>query len=59
MDRSSTFVGIFGEKSVEVAKELLTNALQSEDDDSIKTEIGQRLNCLSRNAVRKRLVSLS
>jgi hypothetical protein len=33
MDRSSTFVGIFGEKSVEVAKELLTNALKSEDDD--------------------------
>lgn len=46
MDRSSMFVGIFGEKCVEVAKELLTNALKSEDDDSIKLEIERRLKLL-------------
>jgi hypothetical protein len=47
MDQSSnTFVGIFGEKTVEVAKELMTNALKSENDDSIKTEIERRLKLL-------------
>ena len=43
---SSTFVGFFGDRSVEVAKHLLHEALEAEQDSDVKTEIERRLDSL-------------
>jgi len=42
----SVFARIFGENRVEVARRLLTSALESEKNSEIKTEIRQRLRTL-------------
>lgn len=39
----STFVGFFGDRSVEVAKQLLHEALETEQESDVKTEINRRL----------------
>ncbi len=43
---SSPFLRIFGDRSLEVAKTLLTDALQEEDDMDVKAEIKLRLKLL-------------
>ncbi len=45
-DSSNIFLRIFGNRSIEVAKTLLTDALQEEDDVEIKAEIKRRLKLL-------------
>jgi hypothetical protein len=40
------FSGIFGDKSLEVAKKLLTEALKSENDNNVRAEIERRLKLL-------------
>jgi hypothetical protein len=42
----SVFVKVFGDKSLELARELLTGALETEDDSEIKAEIERRLKLL-------------
>ncbi len=42
----SVFARIFGENRVEVARRLLTSALEAEKNSEIKTEIRQRLRIL-------------
>ncbi len=44
--QSSAFAKIFGDQSLQVAKKLLTDALENEDDTEIKTEIEKRLKLL-------------
>ena len=44
--QSSAFAKIFGDTSLQMAKKLLTEALETEDDSEIKTEIGKRLKLL-------------
>jgi len=44
--QSSAFAKIFGESSLQMAKKLLTEALEMEDDSEIKTEIAKRLKLL-------------
>ena len=43
---ANVFGGLFGDKSVDFAKELLNKALMSEKDDEVKTEIERRLKLL-------------
>lgn len=45
-NKPSKFATTFGEKSLTVAKKLLTDALKSEDDPNIKAEIERRLKLL-------------
>jgi hypothetical protein len=45
----STFTKFFGNKSLETAIRLLTEALKKEDDSEIKAEIERRLNLLEPN----------
>ncbi len=47
----TAFQKIFGEKSVEQAKALLTQALEVEDDSEIRAEIERRLNLLKPKTV--------
>jgi hypothetical protein len=47
----STFTKFFGNKSLETARRLLTEALKTEDDSEIKAEIARRLNLLEPNPV--------
>ena len=42
-DKHSAFVKLFGDKSVELASQLLTDALETETDIETKAEIGRRL----------------
>ena len=42
----SVFVGIFGDRSLEQARALLTGALLTEDDSEVKAEIERRLKLL-------------
>jgi hypothetical protein len=44
--QSSAFAKIFGDESLKMAKKLLTEALEAEDDSEIKTEIAKRLKLL-------------
>ena len=44
--QSSAFAKIFGDQSLQVAKKLLTDALENEDDTEIKSEIEKRLKLL-------------
>jgi hypothetical protein len=43
---SSVFAKIFGEKRLELAKQLLNSALQTEADTDVKAEIKERLKLL-------------
>lgn len=43
---TNVFGGLFGDKSVDFAKQLLNKALMSEKDDEVKTEIERRLKLL-------------
>ena len=43
---ASVFVKIFGDKSVEQARALLTGALETESDSEVKAEIARRLKLL-------------
>jgi hypothetical protein len=45
----STFTKFFGNKSLEIARGLLTESLKKEDDSEIKAEIERRLNLLEPN----------
>lgn len=47
----STFTKFFGNKSLETAKKLLTEALKTEDDSEIKAEIERRLDLLEPNPI--------
>jgi hypothetical protein len=47
----SVFTKLFGNKSLETARRLLTEALKTEDDSEIKVEIARRLNLLEPNPV--------
>jgi hypothetical protein len=47
---SSAFTKFFGNKSLETARGLLTEALKTEGDSEIKAEITRRLNLLDPNA---------
>jgi hypothetical protein len=47
----NTFTKFFGNKSLETARRLLTEALKTEDDSEIKAEIARRLNLLEPNPV--------
>ena len=47
----SAFTKFFGNKSLETARRLLTEALKTEDDSEIKAEIARRLNLLESNPV--------
>lgn len=42
----SVFTKVFGNHSLELAKQLLTKALEKEDDSEVKAEIEKRLNLL-------------
>jgi hypothetical protein len=42
-DKHSVFVKLFGDKSVELASQLLTDAFEAETDVKTKAEIGRRL----------------
>jgi hypothetical protein len=42
----SIFLQVFGDKSIEQAKALLTGALETEDDSEVKAEIERRLKLL-------------
>ena len=42
-DKQSVFVKLFGDKSIELASQLLTDALGTETDIETKAEIGRRL----------------
>ena len=43
---TSAFMRVFGDKSLEMARELLTGALETEDDPEVKAEIERRLKLL-------------
>jgi hypothetical protein len=43
---SNVFMKVFGDKSVEMAKKLLADALRREDDSNVKSEIERRLKLL-------------
>ena len=45
----NAFTKFFGNKSLKIARGLLTEALKTEDDSEIKTEITRRLNLLDPN----------
>jgi hypothetical protein len=45
----SAFTKLFGNKSLKIARELLTASLKKEHDSEIKTEIKRRLNLLEPN----------
>jgi hypothetical protein len=45
----NAFTKFFGNKSLETAQTLLTDALKAEDDSEIKAEITRRLNLLDPN----------
>jgi hypothetical protein len=45
----SAFTKLFGNKSLKIARELLTECLKTEHDSEIKTEIKRRLNLLEPN----------
>jgi len=47
----STFTKCFGNKSLDTARRLLTEALKTEGDSEIKAEIARRLNLLEPNPV--------
>jgi hypothetical protein len=51
MKGSSTFVRFFEDKSLEVAKQLLVDALKSENDSEVKKEIARRLKHLDSASV--------
>ncbi len=48
-NNSSAFGTLFGERSIEVAVELLNAALKSENDKSVKDEIERRMKLLAPN----------
>ena len=48
---SSVFTKVFGNKSLKIARGLLTESLNKEDDSEIKAEIARRLNLLEPNPV--------
>lgn len=45
-EKAGSFSGIFGDKSCEVAKKLLIDALKSENDNNVRVEIERRLKLL-------------
>ena len=48
---SNVFEGLFGDRSVDFAKELLDKALKSESDADVKTEIERRLKLIDSKQV--------
>ena len=54
---SSKFLAIYGEKSSKLAIELLTNALRSEKDLAVRSEIEKRLNALQPMPIKAKCVS--
>jgi len=55
--KPSNFAQIFGDKSIEQAKALLKNALESEQDSDVKAEIERRLSLLEPEQVRQIICS--
>ncbi len=51
----SKFSEIFGKNTIQVAKQLLVDALEDEDDDNIKHEIERRLEILEPHLVYNRV----
>jgi hypothetical protein len=51
--KASFFEKRFGDKSLEVAKQLLTDALKSEEDEDVRGEIEQRLKLLAPQTARR------
>ena len=51
INSDNVFTRFFGNKSLETARGLLTEALKTEDDPEIKAEIERRLNLLEPNPV--------
>lgn len=49
---ANVFGGLFGDKSVDFAKELLNKALKSENNAEVKTEIERRLRLIDSKQVR-------
>ena len=59
-EERSTFVRVFGDKSLEVAKQLLFDALKAEEDSEVRVEIERRLKLLDpESACEKICVSCS
>jgi hypothetical protein len=52
-DKHSVFVKLFGDKSVELAGQLLTDALETETDVETKAEIGRRLKIIRSPSVNR------
>ncbi len=53
--KDTTFEKIFGDQSLEVAKRILSNALESEDDAEVREEIEKRLTFLNPNSMLHRV----
>jgi hypothetical protein len=51
----NTFMRVFGDKSLEMAKKLLVDALEAEDDSDVKGEIERRLKLLEPKPVREKV----
>ncbi len=52
---NSKFSEIFGKNNVEIAKKLLTETLEKEDDDELKREVERRLKLLEPNTTYKKM----
>ena len=52
--KSNRFEGIFGNRSFEVAKKMLTEALESESDNNVRNEIERRLKLLDPESSREK-----
>ncbi len=53
--KDTTFEKIFGDQSLEVAKRILSSALESEDDAEVREEIEKRLTFLNPNSMLQRV----
>jgi hypothetical protein len=53
-NKTTTFERLFGDKSSETAKELLTDALKSEEDEDVRSEIERRLKLLDPESAREK-----
>ncbi len=52
---NSKFSEIFGRNNVDIAKKLLIEALENEDDDNLKREVERRLKLLEPNVMHKKM----
>lgn len=52
---NSKFSQIFGRNNMEIAKKLLIEALEDEDDDDLKREVERRLKLLEPNIMHKKM----